>query len=38
VPWHLAQILLLPVYSLLESAAVIYGVIRPDFDFHVVKK
>jgi len=38
VPWHLAQILLLPIYSLLESAAVVYGVIRPDFDFHVVKK
>lgn len=38
VPWHIAQILLLPVYSLLESAAVIYGVILPDFDFHVVKK
>jgi egghead protein (zeste-white 4 protein) len=38
LPWHLAQILLLPVYSLLESTAVIYGVIRPDFDFHVVKK
>jgi hypothetical protein len=26
------------VYSLMESAAVLYGVIRPDFDFHVVKK
>jgi egghead protein (zeste-white 4 protein) len=38
VPWHLAQILLLPAYSLLESGAVLYGVIRPDFDFHVVKK
>jgi beta-1,4-mannosyltransferase len=38
LPWHLAQILFLPVYSLLESAAVVYGVIKPDFDFHVVKK
>lgn len=38
IPWHLMQILLLPAYSLLESAAVIYGVIRPEFDFHIVKK
>jgi egghead protein (zeste-white 4 protein) len=36
--WHVAQVILLPVYSLMESAAVIYGVIKPDFDFHVVKK
>jgi egghead protein (zeste-white 4 protein) len=38
VPWHLLQMLLLPAYSLLESAAVVYGVVKPDFDFHVVKK
>lgn len=38
LPWHLLQVVLLPIYSLLESAAVIYGVIKPDFDFHVVKK
>jgi egghead protein (zeste-white 4 protein) len=38
LPWHIAQMLLLPAYSLLESAAVLYGAIRPNFDFHIVKK
>jgi len=38
LPWHVAQVLLLPVYSLLESSAVLYGAIRPNFDFHIVKK
>ena len=38
LPWHVAQMLLLPVYSLLESSAVLYGAIRPNFDFHIVKK
>lgn len=38
IPWHILQVLLLPVFSLLEGSAVVYGVIRPDFDFHVVKK
>jgi egghead protein (zeste-white 4 protein) len=38
LPWHLAQMLLLPVYSLMESAAVLYGVMKPDVGFHVVKK
>ena len=38
LPWHIAQVLLLPIYSLLESSAVLYGAIRPNFDFHIVKK
>ena len=38
IPWQLAQILLLPIYSLLESYAVIYGVVRPTVGFHIVKK
>jgi egghead protein (zeste-white 4 protein) len=38
LPWHIAQFMLLPVYSLLESSAVLYGAIRPNFDFHIVKK
>ncbi len=38
VVWHLIQVLLLPAFSLLESSAVVYGVIRPDFNFHIVKK
>jgi egghead protein (zeste-white 4 protein) len=38
LPWHVAQVLLLPIYSLLESSAVLYGAIRPNFDFHIVKK
>jgi egghead protein (zeste-white 4 protein) len=38
IPWYVAQVVLLPVFSLLESSAVIYGVVRPDVNFHVVKK
>ena len=36
---YVFQILALPVYSVMESAAVIYAVLRPDFaGFHVVEK
>jgi egghead protein (zeste-white 4 protein) len=38
LPWHIAQLVLLPAFSLLEAVAVVYGVIRRDIDFHVVKK
>jgi len=38
VPWYFAQILLLPFFSLLEGFAVLYGMVRPDFSFHIVKK
>jgi egghead protein (zeste-white 4 protein) len=37
--FYLFQILALPIYSIMESAAVVYAVLRPDFDgFHVVEK
>jgi egghead protein (zeste-white 4 protein) len=35
---YLAQLLLIPVFSVLESAAVAWGVLEPDAGFHVVKK
>jgi egghead protein (zeste-white 4 protein) len=36
---YLFQIVALPIYSVMESAAVIYAVLRPDMDgFHVVEK
>ena len=38
LPWYFLQVLLLPIYSLLESAAVVYGIIRPTVGFHIVKK
>lgn len=38
IPWHLAQLVLTPVFSALESAAVIYALVRPERGFHVVKK
>jgi egghead protein (zeste-white 4 protein) len=38
LPWHVLQIVFLPFFSLLEGLAVVYGLVRPDFDFHVVKK
>ena len=38
IPWYFAQILLLPFFSLLEGFAVLYGLVRPDFNFHIVKK
>jgi egghead protein (zeste-white 4 protein) len=36
--WNAAQILLLPVFSALESLGVAYAVVRPHAGFHVVKK
>jgi egghead protein (zeste-white 4 protein) len=38
IPLHVLQVVLLPLFSLLEGSAVIYGLIRPDFAFHVVDK
>lgn len=35
---YLLQLLLVPVFSLIEAAGVLYGLIRPDAGFHVVKK
>ena len=37
-PWHVGQIILLPLFSVLESSAVALGVVHPKRDFHVVKK
>jgi len=36
--WYAALILLLPVFSVMEAAGVIYGIVKPDVGFHVVKK
>lgn len=36
--WAVAWLVCLPVFSLLESAAVAYAIVRPANDFHVVKK
>ena len=36
--WYAAQVLLLPVFSLLESLGVAYALVRPTAGFHVVKK
>jgi egghead protein (zeste-white 4 protein) len=35
---YLQQALLIPVFSVLEAAAVAYGTFRPDTGFHVVRK
>jgi egghead protein (zeste-white 4 protein) len=36
--WYASVILLLPVFSTLEAAGVLYGFIRPEPGFHVVRK
>jgi egghead protein (zeste-white 4 protein) len=36
--WYAALIVLLPVFSVMEAAGVIYAVLRPEAGFHVVKK
>ena len=36
--WYVAIVLLLPLFSLLEAAGVMYAIVRPDPGFHVVKK
>jgi egghead protein (zeste-white 4 protein) len=38
VPWYVFQIVLLPFFSLMESAAVALGILRPNRNVHVVKK
>jgi beta-1,4-mannosyltransferase len=35
---YITQVLLIPVFSLLEGCGVFYGLLRPDAGFHVVKK
>lgn len=36
--WYVAQIVLFPVFSLMEAAGVAYAIVRPSPGFHVVKK
>ena len=36
--WYASIILLLPLFSLLEAAGVMYGLVKPETGFHVVKK
>lgn len=36
--WYTLQVLLLPVFSLMEAIGVAYAVVRPSAGFHVVKK
>ncbi len=38
VRWALIWLVCLPVFSLMEAAAVAYGIMRPAKDFHVVRK
>jgi egghead protein (zeste-white 4 protein) len=38
VRWALTWLACLPVFSLMESAAVAYAIVRPAKDFHVVRK
>ncbi len=38
IVWHVVQLLLTPVFSVLESSAVVYALVRPERGFHVVKK
>lgn len=35
---YLAQVALIPVFALLEAAGVIYGLVRPETNFHVIRK
>jgi egghead protein (zeste-white 4 protein) len=36
--WYLSTVLLLPLFSTLEAAGVIYGFVKPEAGFHIVKK
>ena len=36
--WYVAQIALMPVFSLMESVSVAFAIVRPSMGFHVVKK
>lgn len=38
IVWYVLQIALLPVFSLIESAAILYALVRPETGFHVVQK
>lgn len=35
---YVLQVVLIPVFSLMESAGVLYGIVKPDMSFHVVQK
>lgn len=36
--WYVRQIVLVPVFALMEAAGVLYAMLKPDAGFHVVKK
>jgi egghead protein (zeste-white 4 protein) len=36
--WYASTVLLLPLFSTLEAAGVLYGFVKPEAGFHVVKK
>ncbi|HET6530357.1 MAG TPA: glycosyltransferase family 2 protein [Actinoplanes sp.] len=36
--WYVSTVLLLPLFSTLEAAGVLYGFVKPEAGFHVVKK
>jgi hypothetical protein len=36
--WYISTVLLLPLFSTLEAAGVLYGFVKPEAGFHVVKK
>jgi egghead protein (zeste-white 4 protein) len=36
--WALAQLVTLPLHTVLEAAGVLYGLLRPDMGFHVIEK
>lgn len=38
VPYYIAQVLLVPVFGVLEGLGVLYAVVRPERGFHVIDK
>ena len=36
--WYVAQVVLMPIFALMESVGVAYAIVRPSAGFHVVKK
>jgi egghead protein (zeste-white 4 protein) len=35
---YVLQVLLVPVFGLMEAAGVVYGIVKPEFAFHVINK
>lgn len=38
VKWYVLQVVLVPVFSMVEASAVVYALVKPETGFHVVKK